>query len=48
MERKKLLILGGTGMIGHGLFYELSKCADLDVYATARSDNIWSNGFHLI
>ncbi len=38
MARKKLLILGGTGMIGHGLFYELSKCADLDVYATARSE----------
>lgn len=39
MEKKKLLILGGTGMIGHGLFYELSKCEDLNVFATARSDN---------
>lgn len=39
MERKKILILGGTGMIGHGLFYELSKYTDLDLYATARSDS---------
>lgn len=39
MKRNKILILGGTGMIGHGLFYVLSKCADLDVYATARSDS---------
>lgn len=38
MGRAKVLILGGTGMIGHGLFYGLSKCADLDVYATVRRD----------
>lgn len=36
---QKILILGGTGMIGHGLFYELSKYSDLDVYATARNES---------
>jgi dTDP-4-dehydrorhamnose reductase len=34
---KKVLILGGTGMIGHVLFTKLSLNTSLDVYATARS-----------
>ena len=37
MEIKKVLVLGATGMLGHTLFYHLSKCGDFDVYATARS-----------
>jgi dTDP-4-dehydrorhamnose reductase len=34
--RRKVLILGGTGMLGHMLFTQLSLQKDLDVYATAR------------
>jgi len=37
MRAKKILILGGTGMLGHVLFTQLSLHQDLDVYATARS-----------
>lgn len=37
MKRTKVLILGGTGMIGHVLFRGLSCKPDLTVYATARS-----------
>lgn len=33
---KKVLILGGTGMLGHVLFSHLSSIKDYDVYATAR------------
>jgi dTDP-4-dehydrorhamnose reductase len=33
----RVLILGGTGMLGHVLFRTLSKKPDLAVYATARS-----------
>lgn len=37
----KILILGGTGMLGHSLYHELSKREDLKVYATVRdSDNL--------
>ena len=35
----KILILGGTGMMGHTLFRHLSSQPDLDVYATARSSS---------
>lgn len=35
--RKKILILGGTGMLGHVLFRKLLMEENLDVYATARS-----------
>jgi len=35
----KILILGGTGMLGHTLFRHLSSQGDLDVYATARSSS---------
>ncbi len=34
---KRVLILGGTGMLGHVLFLHLSSIKDYDVYATARS-----------
>ncbi|MHC1759620.1 MAG: dTDP-4-dehydrorhamnose reductase family protein [Negativicutes bacterium] len=33
----KILILGGTGMIGHMLFTQLSDIVKMDVYATVRS-----------
>jgi len=33
---KKVLILGGTGMLGHTLFRHLALQPNLDVYATAR------------
>lgn len=39
MMQRKVLILGGTGMLGHTLFRELSKRDDMDVYATARNGN---------
>lgn len=32
----KVLILGGTGMLGHVLFRELGSCAGLDVQSTVR------------
>jgi dTDP-4-dehydrorhamnose reductase len=35
--QKKVLILGGTGMLGHTLFKHLSSKTDLDVYATVRT-----------
>lgn len=35
--KKKVLILGVTGMVGHTLFRVLSSHEDLDVYATART-----------
>ncbi|MCX6809784.1 MAG: SDR family oxidoreductase [Candidatus Berkelbacteria bacterium] len=34
--KQKVLILGANGMVGHKLFGELSKQADLDVWATFR------------
>lgn len=34
---KKVLILGGTGMLGHALFVQLSLQDSLNVYATVRS-----------
>ncbi len=34
---KKVLILGGTGMLGHTLFAYLSTLEECDVYATART-----------
>ncbi|MBN2437578.1 MAG: SDR family oxidoreductase [Deltaproteobacteria bacterium] len=37
MKVKKILILGGTGMLGHVLFTQLSCHQDLDVYASART-----------
>jgi len=45
LRQKKILILGGTGMIGHGLFYELSRYNILDVYASAREDTNISKWF---
>lgn len=37
MHSKKVLILGGTGMLGHVLFRQLSKYSDYDVYTTVRN-----------
>lgn len=37
---KKILVLGGTGMLGHVLFRSLSKNEDFEVHATAR-DSKW-------
>lgn len=37
MAVKKILILGGTGMLGHVLFRELSKRPDYDIYTTVRN-----------
>lgn len=39
MKQNRILILGGTGMLGHVLFRQLSKFTDYDVYATARNMN---------
>lgn len=36
-KQKKILILGGTGMLGHLLLRYLSKYPEYDVYASARS-----------
>lgn len=36
-EKKRILILGGTGMLGHLLLQYLSAYPEYDVYATARS-----------
>lgn len=35
--KTRVLILGGTGMLGHTLFSQLAMDSELDVYATARS-----------
>ncbi|MCX5847530.1 MAG: SDR family oxidoreductase [Deltaproteobacteria bacterium] len=43
--QRKVLILGGTGMLGHTLFRELSQREDMDVYATARIGNNLSRWF---
>jgi dTDP-4-dehydrorhamnose reductase len=37
--KKKVLILGGTGMLGHLLFTQLSLQNNMDVYATARNSS---------
>ena len=36
-RKKRILILGGTGMLGHLLLRYLYACPEYDVYATARS-----------
>ena len=36
-KQKRVLILGGTGMLGHLLLRYLSLFPEYDVYATARS-----------
>jgi dTDP-4-dehydrorhamnose reductase len=41
----KVLILGGTGMLGHVLFTYLSNCEHLDVFATVRSRKNLSRWF---
>lgn len=44
--QEKVLILGGTGMLGHTLFMQLSLQKNLDVYATARTSSGLSLWFH--
>ena len=36
MTKKKILIIGATGMLGNGIFSQLTKKRDLDVYGTVR------------
>lgn len=43
--KKKVLILGGTGMLGHMLFTQLSLQKNLDVYATVRTTKGLSQWF---
>ncbi len=42
---KRVLILGGTGMLGHVLFLHFSSISNFDVYATARSFKNLDNWF---
>ncbi len=42
---KRVLILGGTGMIGHVLFLHLSSIKDFDVYTTTRNSTNLSDWF---
>jgi len=44
-KRKRILILGGTGMLGHLLLRYLSAYPEYDVYATARSLNTLEKNF---
>ena len=37
---KRILILGGTGMLGHILYNKLSACGQFDVYATVRNGRL--------
>ena len=41
---QKILILGASGMLGHKLFFELSKDPALDIYGTLRSSD-YSHAF---
>jgi len=45
MGMKKVLVLGGSGMLGHTLFRYLSEDSKLDVYATVRSAKDLSGWF---
>ncbi len=45
MARRKVLIFGATGMLGHALFGLLSERGDLDVHATARRRGGFSRWF---
>lgn len=45
MGKKKILILGGTGMLGHILFMHLSESDIFDVYATTRGKNSLAKWF---
>lgn len=40
MESSKVLILGGSGMLGHKLFLHFSKQANLEVFTTVRSNDL--------
>ena len=36
--KRKILILGANGMLGHTIFFKLSNSSDLDVYGTIRNN----------
>ena len=42
MSLKKVLVLGVRGMLGHAVFYTLSKKDDLDVFGTVRNQEEFS------
>ena len=42
---KRILILGGTGMLGHVLLRHLSNCPEYEVYGTTRSVSSLSKSF---
>jgi dTDP-4-dehydrorhamnose reductase len=43
--KKRILVLGASGMIGHTIFNELSKNENYDVYGTIRKFDNWVNKF---
>lgn len=45
LKKKKVLILGATGMLGHSLFYDLSRRDNIAVHATTRSRTGLSHWF---
>lgn len=45
MSKKRILIFGATGMLGHTLFKEMSKNEDFDVFGTTRSASGLKNFF---
>ncbi len=45
MNKKRILILGATGMLGHTLFYHFSKENSYDVYATEIDRHSFENFF---
>jgi len=40
MKTTRILILGASGMLGHTLFSEFAKHSDINVYATARNNDL--------
>jgi len=38
LNKKRVLVLGATGMIGHGVFKQLSRYDELDVFGTRRGE----------
>lgn len=45
MSKKRILIFGATGMLGHTLFKEMSKNENFDVFGTTRSASGLTNFF---
>ena len=36
MSRKRILVMGATGMLGHVLVHSLAQCEDIELFATVR------------